>query len=90
MVVSFVVDRLEEKMSELMERMEEKRPMLKDAAVRNMNMIETIAKRKIHLFSDFEDAIVKSLCAIFIMREVRSSQIEVASNLRQIRKKKQN
>lgn len=79
MVVSFVVDRLEEKMSELMERMEEKRPMLKDSAVMHMNMRETIAKGKIHLFSEFEDATMKSLCVIFIMREVRSSQIEVAS-----------
>ena len=70
MFVSFAVDRLVEKMSELMERMEERRPMLKDAAVRNMNMRETIAKGKIHLFSEFEDAVIKSLCVIFTMREV--------------------
>lgn len=56
-IVSFVVDRLEEKMSELMERTEERRPMLKDAAIRNMNMREAIAKGKIHLFSEVEDAI---------------------------------
>lgn len=44
-------------MSELMERTEERRPMLKDAAIRNMNMREAIARGKIHLFSGFEDAI---------------------------------
>ena len=57
-VVSFVVGGiLEEKMSELMERTEERRPMLKDTAVRNMNMREAIARGKIHLLSEFEDAI---------------------------------
>ena len=57
-VVSFVVGRiLEEKMSELMERTEERRPMLKDAAVRNMNMREAIARGNIHLLSEFENAI---------------------------------
>ncbi|KAF2589610.1 hypothetical protein F2Q70_00039749 [Brassica cretica] len=44
-------------MSELMERTEERRPMLKDTAVRNMNMREAIARGKIHLLSEFEDAI---------------------------------
>ena len=56
-VVSFVEGRLDEKMSELMERTEERRPMLKDAAMRNMNMREAIARGKTHLLSEFENAI---------------------------------
>ena len=56
-VVSFVEGRFDEKMSELMERTEERRPMLKDAAMRNMNMREAIARGKTHLLSEFENAI---------------------------------
>lgn len=84
-------------MSELMERTEERRPMLKDAAIRNMNMREAIANGKIHLLSEVEDAIEEPSHRIdlktnsyinersynFDLVEARSSQMEIAPILSQ-------